>query len=182
MSHFVYSVISLYLCVSVPTSLALKSTFVNLKYIQLFLRCPKARMHGAILAMTHHGGHFPNSTIPSSVFSYSVFRILLTPLHEWSREARVPVLSHPQVAPTAGPQLKDRGALSRLWGPIVWDVKVCSVCVWAGVGDSGGACLVCRCTGMFIVVFSVLLLFPLLASLPLLYVNACVVTVQYNSS
>ena len=31
-------------------------------------------MHGAILVMTRHGGHFPNSAIPSSAFSYSVFR------------------------------------------------------------------------------------------------------------
>ena len=32
-------------------------------------------MHGAILVMTRHGGHFPYSAIPSSAFSYSVFRI-----------------------------------------------------------------------------------------------------------
>ena len=32
-------------------------------------------MHGAILVMTHHGGHFPYSAIPSSAFPYSVFRI-----------------------------------------------------------------------------------------------------------
>ena len=31
-------------------------------------------MHGTILLMTRHGGHFPNSAIPSSAFSYSVFR------------------------------------------------------------------------------------------------------------
>ena len=32
-------------------------------------------MHGSILATTRHGGHFPNSAILSSTFSYSVFRI-----------------------------------------------------------------------------------------------------------
>ena len=32
-------------------------------------------MHGAILATTRHGGHFPNSAILSSTFSYSVFCI-----------------------------------------------------------------------------------------------------------
>ena len=62
-----YSAISLYLHVSVPTSLALKSTFVDLKCIQFFLRCPKARMHGAIVTMTRHGGHF----------HYSIFRVFL---------------------------------------------------------------------------------------------------------
>ena len=67
--------ISLYLRVSVPTSLALKSTFINSKRVQFLLGCPKAQMHGAILATTRHGGHFPNSTILSSTFSYSVFRI-----------------------------------------------------------------------------------------------------------
>ena len=39
------STISLYLRFSVPTLLTLKSTFVDLKCVQFFLRCPKARMH-----------------------------------------------------------------------------------------------------------------------------------------
>ena len=73
--------ILLYLRVSVPTSLALKSTFIDSKRVQFLLGCPKAQMHGTILATTRHGGHFPNSAILSSTFliPYSVFRVLLTP-------------------------------------------------------------------------------------------------------
>ena len=71
-----YSVILVYLCVSVPTSLALKLIFVDLKRVHFFLHCPKAQMHDAILAMMCRSGHFPNSAIPSSAFSYSVICIL----------------------------------------------------------------------------------------------------------
>ena len=76
-----YSTISLYLCVSVHTLRALKSTFINLKRVEFLFDCPKAQMRGAILAMTRHGGHFPNSAILSSTFFilYSVFCVLLTP-------------------------------------------------------------------------------------------------------